>query len=238
MLFEFWGRRWREYFGPFVGRGVEWLERRLVLRPRVVVVLSNFVGERVRRVRGDVRVVPFGLRLEEYRKYRGLGKVFDVAIVSRLVPHKGVLEALEALRLVRRRLRVAVVGGGPLRDSVRHLAESLDHSVSLFFKAPEEKRRILAQSMYYLHLSTAEGFSTLTLEAIAPGAYPIVLANEYNVAVELIKSLECGTAVSSLREAAEIIESGEVPEPPTAPLFRHHIKSAVDQYEEILKEFG
>ncbi len=82
-------------------------------------------------------MVPFGLRLEEYMKYRGLGKVFDVATVSRLVPYKGVLEALETLRLVRRRLRVAVVGNGPLRDSVRHLAESLDHSMSLFFKAPE-----------------------------------------------------------------------------------------------------
>ncbi len=216
MLFKLWGRRWREYFGPFVGRGVEWLARRLVSRPRVVVVLSNFVGERVRRVRGDVRVVPFGLRLEEY--LQGLGKVFDVAIVSRLVLYKGVLEALEALRLVRRRLRVAVVGDGHLRDSVRRLAESIDHSVSLLFKAPEEeKRRILAQSVYYLHLSTAEGFSISTLEAIALRAYPIVLANECNVAVELIKSLECGTAVSSLREAAEIIESGEVPESPTAP---------------------
>ena len=199
---------------------------------------SNFVGERVRRVRGDVRVVPFGLRLEEYLKYRGLGKAFDVAIVSRLVPYKGVLEALEALRLVRRRLRVAVVGDGPLRDAVRSLAESLDHSVSLFFRVPEEeKRRILAQSVYYLHLSTAEGFSISTLEAVALGAYPIVLASEHNAAVELIKSLEYGTAVSGLRKAAEIIENGEVLEPPTAPLFRYHIKSAVDQYEEILKEF-
>jgi len=149
------------------------------------------------------------------------------------LPYKGVLEALEALRLVRRRLRVAVVGNGPLRDSVRHLAESLDHSVSLFFKAPEEeKRRILAQSVYLL-LSTAEGFSISTLEAIALGAYPIVLANEYNAAVELIKSLECGTVVSSLKEAAEIIESGEVPEPPTAPLFKYHIGSVVDLYETI-----
>ncbi len=237
MLFEFWGRRWREYFGPFVGRGVEWLERRLVSRPRVLIVPSNFVGERVRRVRRDIRVVPLGLRLEEYLKYRGLGKVFDVAIVSRLVPYKGVLEALEALRLVRRRLRVAVVGDGPLRDAVRRLAESLDHSVSLFFRAPEEeKRRILAQSVYYLHMSTAEGFSISTLEAIALGAYPIVLATEYNAAVELIKSLEYGTAVSSLREAAEIIERSEVPEPPTVPLFKYHIRSVVDLYETILRE--
>jgi glycosyltransferase involved in cell wall biosynthesis len=237
MLFEFWGRRWREYFGPFVGRGVEWLERRLVLRPQVLIVPSNFVGERVRRVRRDIRVVPLGLRLEEYLKYRGMGKVFDVAIVSRLVPYKGVLEALEALRLVRRRLRVAVVGDGPLRDAVRSLAESLDHSVSLFFRAPEEeKRRILTQSVYYLHMSTAEGFSISTLEAIALGAYPIVLATEYNAAVELIKSLEYGTVVSSLREAAEIIVNGRASEPPTAPLFKYHIRSVVDLYETILRE--
>ena len=129
---------------------------------------------------------------------------------------------------------MAVVGDGPLRDAVRSLAESLDHSVLLFFKAPEEeKRRILAQSVYYLLLSTAEGFSISTLEAIALGAYPIALASEYNATVELIKSLECGTAVSSLREAAEIIESGEVPEPPTSPLFRYHIRSVVDLYETI-----
>jgi len=236
-LHEFWGRRWREYFGLFVGRGVEWLERRLVLRPRVVVVPSNFVGERVRRVREDVRVVPFDLRLEEYLQYRGLGKAFDVAIVSRLVPYKGVLEALEALRLVRRRLRVAVVGDGPLRGAVKRTAESLDHSVSLFFRASEEeKRRVLAQSVYYLHLSTAEGFSISTLEAVALGAYPIVLATEFNAAVELIKSLGYGATVSSLREVAETIENGEVPEPPTVPLFRYHIKSTVDLYETIIKE--
>jgi len=157
--------------------------------------------------------------------------------VSRLVPYKGVLEALEALRLVRRRLRVAVVGDGPLRDAVRRLAESLDHSVSLFFRTPEEeKRRILAQSVYYLHMSTAEGFSISTLEAIALGAYPIVLATEYNAAVELIRSLEYGTVVSSLREVAEIIENGRASEPPTAPLFKYHIRSVVDLYETILRE--
>ncbi len=55
-----------------------------------------------------------------------------MAIVSRLVPHKGVLEALETLRLVKRRLRVAVVGDGLLHDAVRRLVGSLDHSVSLF----------------------------------------------------------------------------------------------------------
>jgi len=238
-LHEFWGRKWREYFGFVMGLGVERLEKRLVSRPRVVIVPSNFVAERVRDVRRDVKVVPFGLRLEEYLKYRGLGKEFDVTIVSRLVPYKGVVEALEALRLVKRRLKIAVVGDGPLRDTVRRIAESLNHSVSLFFRASEEeKRRILAQSMFYLHLSMAEGFSISTLEAIALGAYPIILASEYNAAIELISSLKFGVSVSSLREAAELIEGGNVPEPFTASLSRYHIKSVIDQYEKILREIS
>jgi len=111
-LHEFWGRSWREYFGPLVGRSVEWAERGMVLRPRDVVVPSRLTAKRVRRVRGDVYVIPFGLRLEDYLKYRMGGKEFDVVIVSRLVPYKGVREALAALRLVERRLRVAVVGDG------------------------------------------------------------------------------------------------------------------------------
>jgi len=55
-------------------------------------------------MRRDVKVVPFGLWLEQYLQYRGLGRVFDMGIVSPLVLYKGILDVLEALRLVRRRL--------------------------------------------------------------------------------------------------------------------------------------
>jgi len=106
-------------------------------------------------VRRDVKVVPFGLWLEQYLQYRGLGRVFDMGIVSPLVLYKGILDVLEALRLVRRRLRGAVVGGGLLRDAM-----SLDHSVSLVFRVSEkERRRILAQNVYYLHLLLPRGLA-------------------------------------------------------------------------------
>ena len=73
-LHEFWGCRWREYYGPIVGGAVRWAERRMVLRPRAVVVPSRLTAERVRRVREDVYVIPFGLRLEDYLKYRVAGE--------------------------------------------------------------------------------------------------------------------------------------------------------------------
>jgi len=80
---------------------------------------------------------------------------FDMGIVLPLVLYKGILDVLEALRLVRRILRVAVVGGGLLRDAM-----SLDHSVSLVFRISEkERRRILAQSVYYLRLLLPRGLA-------------------------------------------------------------------------------
>ena len=105
-------------------------------------------------MRRDIKVVPFGLWLEQYLQYGGLGRVFDMGIVSPLVLYEGILDVLGALRLVRRRLRVAVVGG-LLRDAM-----SLDHSVSIVFRVSEkEKRRILAQSVYYLHLLLPRGLA-------------------------------------------------------------------------------
>jgi hypothetical protein len=52
-------------------------------------VPSNFLG-RVKRLRRDVKVVPFGLWLEQYLQYRDLGRVFDMEIVSPLVLYKGI----------------------------------------------------------------------------------------------------------------------------------------------------
>ena len=236
-LHEFWGRRWGEYFGPLLGRFVEWAEQRLVLRPRVVIAPSRLTAERVRRLRRDVRVIPFGLRLEEYLSYRTAEKEFDVAIISRLVPYKGVVEALKALSLVKRRLKVVVVGEGPLRERVKREAERGRHAISLLPSASEkEKRMILARSLYYLNLSPAEGFSIATLEAAALGAYPVILNSRDNAAVELIEALRYGATVSTPAEAAAVIEAGDVPEPPTAPLYQFHITKAVDHYERVIKE--
>jgi glycosyltransferase involved in cell wall biosynthesis len=235
-LHEFWGRRWREYFGPPVGRAVEWAERRMVLRPRAVVVPSGLTAERVRRVRRDVYAIPFGLRLEDYMKYRGAGKEFDVVIVSRLVPYKGVREALAALRLAERRLRVAVVGNGPLLEEARREAERGRHLFRLYPSASEEeKRRIVASSVYYLNMSSAEGFSIATLEAVALGAYPVVLRSGHNAAVELVEALGYGAVVTTPEEAAAVISTDCVPEPPTAPLWQYHIAKVVDRYEQVIK---
>ena len=235
-LHEVWGHKWRDYFGPILGRLAEWGERRLLLWPRVVITPSRLTATRARRFRKDIYVIPFGLRLEEYLNHRGADKEYDVAIVTRLVPYKGIRDALRTLHLIRRTLKVAVVGDGPLRDEVKQEAQRSRHVFHLYPTASEEdKRCIVAKSVFFLNMSPAEGFSIATLEAVALGAYPIVLRSEYNAATELVEALGYGAIVATPEEAAAIIENNNTPDPPTSTLQQFHIKRVVDQYEEVVK---
>jgi hypothetical protein len=137
---------------------------------------------------------------------------------------------------VERKLRVAVVGDGPLLDEVRREAERSRHILRLYPSASEEeKRRVVANSVYYLNMSPAEGFSIATLEAVALGAYPVVLRSEDSAAVEIVKALGYGAAAATPEEVAAVISTDHTPEPPVAPLWQYHIAKVVDQYEQLIK---
>ncbi len=99
----------------------------------------------------------------------------------------------------------------------------------------EVKRRIVASSVYYLNMSPAEGFSIATHEAVALGAYPVVLRSEDSAAVELVEALGYGAAMATPEEVVAVISTDHVPEPPVAPLWQYHIAKVVDQYEQLIK---
>ena len=119
---------------------------------------------------------------------------------------------------------------------MRREAERGRHTLRLYPSASEEeKRRIVASSVYYLNMSPAEGFSIATLEAVALGAYPVVLRSKDSAAVEIVKALGYGAAVATPEEAAAVISTHHVPEPPVAQLWQYHIAKVVDQYERLIK---
>ncbi|MFZ8811330.1 MAG: hypothetical protein ACO2PN_24905 [Pyrobaculum sp.] len=92
-------------------------------------------------------------------------------------------------------------------------AERGRHTFRLYPSASEEeKRRIVASSVYYLNMSPAEGFSVATLEAVALGAYPVVLRSKDSAAVEIVKALSYGAAVTTPEEAAAVISTDHIPD--------------------------
>ena len=53
--------------------------------------------------------------------------------------------------------------------------------------------------------------------------------------MELVEALGYGAAVATPEEAAAVISTDRIPEPPVAPLWQYHITKVVDQYEQLIK---
>jgi glycosyltransferase involved in cell wall biosynthesis len=110
---------------------------------------------------------------------------------------------------------VAVVGYGPLLDEVKREIEMGRHTFRLYLSASEEKkRRLVASSVYYLNTFPAEGFGIVTLEAVALGAYSLLLRSKNSAAVEIVKVLVYGVEVATPGEAAAVISTDYIPELP------------------------
>jgi 1,2-diacylglycerol 3-alpha-glucosyltransferase len=99
-------------------------------------------------------------------------------VVSRLVAYKRVDAAIAALDRLPARYVLDVVGDGPERGRLEHLASTLGVAGRVRFLGgglPDERiHQLLRRADVYLNLSEAEAFSLVVLEALAVGT-PVVV---------------------------------------------------------------
>ena len=99
-------------------------------------------------------------------------------VVSRLVAYKRVDAAIAALDRLPARYELEVVGVGPERGRLEHLASTLGVAGRVRFLGgglPDERiHQLLRRADVYLNLSEAEAFSLVVLEALAVGT-PVVV---------------------------------------------------------------
>jgi glycosyltransferase involved in cell wall biosynthesis len=104
-----------------------------------------------------------------------------IGTVGRLTPVKGQRALLQAVAIVRnlrpdlyRRLRVLIVGDGPLRRELADLVAQLELAASTWLPGDRNDVPVLLQAMDVFVLpSLAEGISNTVLEAMATGL-PVV----------------------------------------------------------------
>lgn len=158
---------------------------RAVLRwPDAIVVLSRSELEACRAlVPGQaVELVPNGVDTALYRHERSPSATpaLRLVYVGRLAPGKGLLEAIEALRLARMRgtaARLIIAGGGPEEARLRRRVREAGLLREISFAGPcygERKAKLLSQADALLLASYAEGLPYALLEAMAAGVVPIV----------------------------------------------------------------
>lgn len=150
-------------------------------------VISHFVARRVEEAYGlAAKVIYPPVRTEVYRPPQTPARVDEYLIVSAMVPYKRLDVAIRAAN--RLRLKLRVVGSGPLLGEVRRLAGP---TVVVEGKASPERLVELYQTRRALIFPGEEDFGIVPLEAMACGMP--VLALRAGGLLETLPDGVCGT---------------------------------------------
>ena len=135
---------------------------------------------------GDYKVIPNGVDVERFRRAVPIARWQDgtanILFVGRFEPRKGVLDLLQAYRILRKtgcNCRLLLVGGGPQeREARRYIATRRLHGVEFLGRvSDDEKAQLFRTADVYVAPATGrESFGIVLLEAMAAGA-PIVASD-------------------------------------------------------------
>jgi glycosyltransferase involved in cell wall biosynthesis len=182
-----------------------------------------------------VTVIPNGVDVDQFRPgERGTGPLVLFSI-SRLVPRKNVdvlIAAVEQLTNEGAPLMLVIAGTGPEEDKIRGLAERLPHIVRFVgFIDEDRKRALLSETDVFVQLSTREGLSIATLEALASGV-PCLVSNLPGVR-EPIDVGETGWYVDDPEQVASVVAALRrvLADRPRLPEMRRRCRAvAVERY--------
>lgn len=194
---EVWGAQaWRDYLGPVLGRVAAAVERLSVALPDSIVAASEDTASRLAEVsdgKARVTVVPNGFDPAEVAAAPVAAEGSDLLVVGRLLRHKGVHLALEALALLRSRgrtLTMTVVGDGPERARLEEQARELGLAPLVRFTGIlPDRADVLAQmkaTSVFVFPTVREGFGMAALEALACGAPVVTTDHPDNIARRLV----------------------------------------------------
>ncbi|OFW26014.1 MAG: hypothetical protein A3H97_11315 [Acidobacteria bacterium RIFCSPLOWO2_02_FULL_65_29] len=156
--------------------------RAVLKRADAVVSVSHDLAHYLQNAMGvpNVTVIPNGVDVDQFRSGRAAGTAVNLFSVCRLVPRKNIhvlIAAVEQIVTEGGSLSLVIAGTGPEKDRIERLARRSAGSVRFVgFIDEAQKRTLLSEADAFVQLSTREGLSIATLEALASGV-PCIVSN-------------------------------------------------------------
>lgn len=197
--YEYWGRYWKHYLGPWKWRPyavAEWICGQLGRRAVAVSGLTERRLERCRRT-GPVDLVPCGLALDTVRasaRRPASESVPPLIYAGRLLPEKRVDLLLRAVARMRHRREgplLRIIGDGSQAAELRRLAAELGITDRIDFagylESNEEVWAQVSGAEIAVQPSSREGFGLFPLEAMALGLPVVYCESSENAVMELVE---------------------------------------------------
>jgi glycosyltransferase involved in cell wall biosynthesis len=161
-------------------RALEPVTRAVLTRADVVVSVSEDLGDYLRNQMQvpRVTVIPNGVDIDQFHPGHASREALTLFSISRLVPRKNIhvlIAAVEQLASEGAALSLVIAGTGPEEERIKRLADQSKGAVRFIgFIDEARKRSILSDTDVFVQLSTREGLSIATLEALASGVACLV----------------------------------------------------------------
>ncbi|AQL42259.1 hexosyltransferase [Halorientalis sp. IM1011] len=226
---EVWGDYWDDYLGRLAPGG-KLVERVTARVPQHPIAVSGVTADSLATMgpaRSEIDVVPNGIDVEQIRgaplpedSWRADGEPgFDVLFAGRLIEDKRVDVLLEAFDAVAtdHDATLGIVGDGPERERLQHLADDLDTADRITFLGfLEEYEDVLGHMRVadvFASPSTREGFGITYAEAMAADCLVVGADHPDSAADEVIgdAGLLAEPTVDGVASALRSALSGERP---------------------------
>ena len=205
----------------FLPKNIKWLysEHNVYNRRRrfkIFKILDNFTYSRYSKIicvskqvesalfswmpsiKGKTKVIPNAVPIPKLSK-SSFFKAYDILFIGRLTRAKGIDILLKAVKILKEKygknLKIAIVGGGPLKENLNNLAVELGVNEEVrFLGVRKDIGRLMESSNIFILSSRWEGLPMVVLEAMSRGMS--IVATKVGGIAEVIENGKEGILIS------------------------------------------